>query len=154
MGGLLRYSFWWHSTLSKHARRATCLFAMRSPFSLLNLKIFCWCFSFVDSSAFIWLSQPMMACWCSSCIFPMPLLVSHFTKATVLGFLERTAVSLALFRLMNISWEFFVLPRGSIAPTPSISDLGRGRCNENSLKLSLIFLCLGTFLGIFLSQTF
>ena len=154
MGGLLRYSFWWHSTLSKHARRATCLFAMRSSFSLLNLKIFCWCFSFVDSSAFIWLSRPMMACWCSSCIFPMPFLVSHFTKATVLGFLERTAVSLALFRSMNISWEFFVLPRGSIAPTPSISDLGRDGAMKTPWSYLLYSLCLGTFLGIFLSQTF
>ena len=129
-----------HKTLSKHSRRTTRLFAKRSSNSLLSLKIFCWCFSFVNSRACIWLSRPLMACWCSFCIFSMPFLVSHFTKATALGFLEQTAISIALSRLMNISWEIFVFPRGSVTPTTSISDLGREWCDENSLKLSLIFL--------------
>ena len=31
---------------------------------------------------------------CSSCIFPMPFLVSHFTKAIALGFLEQTVFQL------------------------------------------------------------
>ena len=53
-----------HSTLSKHPRRATCLFAVRSSVSLLTLKIFFWSSSFVNSRAFIWLSRPVMACWC------------------------------------------------------------------------------------------
>ena len=35
--------------------------------------------------------------------FSTHFLVSHFTKATALGFLERTAISIALSRLMNIS---------------------------------------------------
>ena len=41
----------------------------RSTISLLSLKIFCWCFSFVNSRACIWLFFSSMACWCFSFIF-------------------------------------------------------------------------------------
>ena len=80
-----------------------------------------------------------MACWWSSCIFSTPFLVSHFTKATALGFLERAAISIALSKLIKISWGFFALPRMSVTPVPYISDLKWTWCDEN-LKLSLIFL--------------
>ena len=82
-----------HNTLSKHPRRAMCLFTMRSSISSLSLKISCWWASFVNWRTGIWLSRLVMACWCSSCIFSTPFLVKHLIKATAQGFLERTAIN-------------------------------------------------------------
>ena len=70
-----------HNTLSKHPRRATGLFAMRSSISLLSLKIFCWCSSFLNSRACIWLSRDVMACWCSFCILLPNMRKQHRTVA-------------------------------------------------------------------------
>ena len=45
----------------------------------------------------------------------MPFLVSHFLKATALGFLDRTAISIELSKLMKI-WRFFVFHREGAGP--------------------------------------
>ena len=116
-----------HNTLSKHPRLATCLFAMKSLISSLSLKIFCW-WAWRSSSIdhhggqVLHFFSFLMACWCSSCIFSIPFLVSHFTEATALDFLDRTTISMEASKLMKISWGFFALPRVLVWPIPSISD--------------------------------
>ena len=99
----------------------------------------CWCFSFLCSRAFIWLSFSSMAYWYSSCIFSTPFLLSDFTTATALGFLDRRAISTEPSRLMKISWGLFVLQRGETWPSPSTSDLRRVKCDGKSLKLFFMF---------------
>ena len=105
------------STLSKHPWRATCLFAMRSSTSLLSLKIFYWCFSFVNSKAFIWLSRPVMACWWPFFIFFCKLLskmrkqriVAVFSEVFWLCLLTWNTISYISSSLVQISyfWECF-----------------------------------------------
>ena len=121
----------------KSPRRATCLFVMRSSWSI---KMFCWCFSFLNSRACIWLSRSVMGSWCSSCIFSMPFLVSHSTKA---WFLDRTAISIEPSRLMKISWESFVLPREGVNLPPFRSDLGRNFFWHRR-KFMQLFYCLAS----------
>ena len=50
--------------------------------------------------------------------FSTPFFISHFTKATALDFLDRTAISIEPSRLMKIPWGFFALPRGRFDRPP------------------------------------
>ena len=58
------------------------------------------------------------------CIFPTSFLVSYFTKATALAFLDGAVTSIEPSKLMKIPWGLFSLPREGIKPPPSRSDLG------------------------------
>ena len=120
---------------------------MRPSISSWSLKNFCWCFTFVSSRACIWLSLPVMACWCSSCFFSMPFLVSHFTKPTALGFLDRTAISIEPSRLMKISWGIPVFLREGAQHLASRPTWGGCSVMKSPWNFVLYLLYLSTFLG-------
>ena len=68
--------------------------------------------------AWIWLSHCVTACcncvpcwWCPFCFLSTSFLMSHFTNATIFGFLDRTANSIATSRSMKISFGFFLSPK-------------------------------------------
>ena len=87
-----------------------------------------------------------MACWRSSCIFPMPFLVTHFTKVTALSFLEWTAISIALSRLINYHENFLSSQGVRSHQRPPFLTGGRLSAMKTPWSYLLYSLCLGTFL--------